>query len=91
MAAIKIGMATATTVDNATIMENRYTNGQAAERIGVTKNTLYRWEIRKAAGDPKYTDFPAPRRVAHSNHRFYTDADIERIIQWKSRTIEPAA
>lgn len=75
-------MATAT-------MESRYTNGEAAERIGVTKNTLYRWEVRKAAGDPNYVDFPAPRRIKHSNHRFWTDADVEQVIKWKNRTIEP--
>lgn len=78
------------TVATAT-MENRYTNGQAAKRIGVTKNTLYRWETKKDDGDPNYKDFPAPPRIKHSNHRFYTDADIERIIEWKNRTTESVA
>jgi predicted DNA-binding transcriptional regulator AlpA len=67
-------------------MENRYRNAEAAVRIGTTKNTLYQWEKKKAAGDPRYADFPAPPRIAHSNHRFYTDADIERIRAWKDRT-----
>jgi DNA-binding transcriptional MerR regulator len=72
-------------------VENRYTNQQAADRIGVTKNTLYRWEKRKAAGDPRYKDFPVPPRVAHSNHRFYTDERIDLIIAWKNQTSESAA
>jgi predicted DNA-binding transcriptional regulator AlpA len=72
-------------------MENRYTNGQAASQIGVTKNTLYRWEVRKAAGDPNYADFPAPRRIKHSNHRFWTDADIRQVVEWKNRLVESAA
>lgn len=74
-------------------LEPRYTNIQAAERIGVTKNTIYRWERRKAAGEPRYSDFPAARRIKHSNHRYYTEADIARIVAWMNVTeaAEPVA
>ena len=72
-------------------MANLHRNAEAAKLTGATKNTLYRWEKKKASGDPRYADFPAPPRIAHSNHRFYTDADIERIRAWKDRTIEPSA
>ena len=69
-------------------MENRYTNLEAARQVGVTKNTLWRWEERKKKGDPRYADFPVPPRIAHSNHRVYTDADIARIKAWKDRIVE---
>jgi transposase len=72
-------------------MENRYTNGEAAKMLGTTKETLYRWEKRKKAGDARYADFPAPPRVVHSNHRYYTDERIERIREWMNRTTESAA
>ena len=72
-------------------MANLYRNAEAATLTGATKNTLYLREKKKASGDPRYADFPAPPRIAHSNHRFYTDADIERIRAWKDRTIEPSA
>jgi predicted DNA-binding transcriptional regulator AlpA len=73
-----------------TTLPNRYTNGQAAKLLGTTKETLYRWEKRKKAGDPRYADFPAPARVVHSNHRYYTDERIEQIRAWMNRTTEAA-
>ena len=71
-------------------MQNRYTNGQAAKMLGTTKESLYRWEKRKKDGDPRYQDFPVPPRVAHSNHRYYTDEHINRIREWMNRTSEDA-
>jgi DNA-binding transcriptional MerR regulator len=78
-------------VGTKTKMEDRYSNGQAAKRIGVTKNTLYLWEKKRLNGEQRYADFPVPHRVAHSNHRYYTDEDIKRIIEWKNRTTNPLA
>ena len=63
-----------------------YTSGQVAKCVGVGKQTLARWETRKAAGDTRYQDFPVPERLAHSNHRIYTDEDIGRLVEWKNRT-----
>ena len=70
-------------------MENQYRRAAAAKQLGVHINSLYAWEKRKAAGHPRYADYPAPLRLAHSNQRIHTDADIERIRAWKDRT-EPA-
>lgn len=63
-------------------MENRYTMKQAADLLGVDKMTLYRWEKKGCVSPAK--------RIVHSNHRFYTDADIERIRAWKDEVRDPA-
>lgn len=68
-------------------MENRYLHGQAAKLIGVTKNTLARWQEKRLAGDPRFADFPAPRRVLSSNYRYFTDEDIQAAIAFKNRTV----
>lgn len=65
-------------------MENRYTTGQAIKMLGIKhKMQLKRWEDRKQG------DFPKAKRIARSNHRFYTDADIEWIRTWMNRVIDP--
>mgnify|MGYP001582617069 FL=1 len=64
-----------------------YTSGEVAKYVGVAKQTLAQWEKRKAAGNTRYQDFPVPERLAHSNHRIYTNEDIERLLEWKNSTI----
>jgi DNA (cytosine-5)-methyltransferase 1 len=61
-------------------MEERFTNGEAAREIGVTKNTLFRWEKNGLI---------APAKRDRNNHRVYTREDIEKIKQWKNEIREP--
>ena len=63
-------------------MSGIYSMKQAAERIGVHKLTLYRWEREKKIA-------PA-RRYARKNERVYSDEDIAKIIEWKNATVDPS-
>ena len=62
-------------------MEDKFTMIQAAGKIGVTKNTLYRWEkegrIVRAKRD-------------RNNFRVYTSDDINKIKEWKDRITDPS-
>jgi transposase len=49
-----------------------YSTAQAAEAIGVSKNTLLRWLYDGVLGEPKRT------AVANSEWRVWTEEDIER-------------
>ena len=60
----------------------RYTLKQAAKKIGVHYMTLYRWERNKL--------IRAPRRLARTKERIYTDENIARIVEFKDRIIEPS-
>ena len=65
-------------------MENRYRTGQVVTMLGLkNKMQLKRWEDRKQG------DFRKPKRIARSNHRIYTDADVEWIRNWMDRIIDP--
>jgi len=55
--------------------EGRFGNGEAARRLGTSKNQLYRWE-------KQYPDFPKAQRNPRSRWRVYTEADVERIRAW---------
>ena len=57
--------------------------GEAAEKIGVHKLTLYRWEKSKKV--------PPAKRYARTNERVYTDDDIQAILEWKDKVIDPSA
>lgn len=63
-------------------MSGIYSMKQAAEKIGVHKLTLYRWE-REGKIQPA-------RRYQRKNERVYSDEDIARIIEWKNATIDPS-
>jgi DNA-binding transcriptional MerR regulator len=56
---------------------------QAAKAIGVHKLTLYRWE--------KEGKITPAKRFARNNSRVYTDEDIARILEYKDKTVDPAA
>jgi len=62
-------------------MDNKFTMSQAAKELGVAKSTLYRWEKAKKIA--------APKRLARTNERIYTKEDIEKIREWKDKTVEP--
>jgi excisionase family DNA binding protein len=62
-------------------MENRYTMSKAAKELGVSKSTLFRWE--------KDGKISAPKRLARTNSRVYTDDDIKRIREWKDKLKDP--
>jgi excisionase family DNA binding protein len=49
----------------------RYTVVEAARRLGVSKDTLLRWEKQKK--------IPAAPRLRRSGHRVYDDALIARV------------
>lgn len=63
-------------------MSGRYGMKEAADQLGVHKLTLYRWE--------RQGKIAAPKRFARNNARVYSDEDIEKIRDWKDRTIDPA-
>lgn len=62
---------------------DKYTMGKAAERLGVAKSTLYRWEKAGLIDQPK-------RSARGLKERIYTDADIEKIREWKDQVELPA-
>ncbi|MFN2453463.1 MAG: MerR family transcriptional regulator [Pyrinomonadaceae bacterium] len=61
-------------------MEERFGRGEAAKRIGVTKNTLFRWE-KKGLINPAKRD--------RNNYCVYTSEDIEKIKKWKNEIKDP--
>jgi site-specific DNA-methyltransferase (cytosine-N4-specific) len=63
-----------------TINQPRYTTKQAAQAIGVSKETLLRWLYDGLVKEP-----PRDRR----GWRVFTQPDIDRIAAWNS-TIQPA-
>jgi DNA-binding transcriptional MerR regulator len=60
----------------------KHSMAAAAQRIGVHKMTLYRWE--------KSGKIRPAKRLARTNERVFTDEDIEQIIRWKELVIDPA-
>ena len=48
----------------------KYSMGQVAEQIGVTKNTLFRWEKQGKVDRPE---------VDRNGHRVYTDDEVAEI------------
>jgi excisionase family DNA binding protein len=60
-------------------LPNRYNLSKVAEMVGVHKLTIYRWE--------KAGRIPAVKRLARTKERIYYDADIERIIEYRDRTV----
>ena len=51
-------------------MEQLFTMGQVAKELGVTKNTLARWEEKGVVDKP---------RRDRNDHRIYTAAEVEEI------------
>jgi DNA-binding transcriptional MerR regulator len=62
-------------------MASGYSMKDAAKKIGVHYMTLYRWE--------KNRKVPPPKRIARTNARIYTDADIAVIKEWADQVIDP--
>jgi len=60
--------------------EGHFEHGDAAKMIGVTKNTLFRWEKEKLI-DPPLRD--------RNNHRIFTSELIEKIKNYKNGFIQP--
>ena len=58
-----------------------FSNAEAAEQIGVTKNTLFLWE--------KQNKIDKARRD-RNNYRVYTADDIAKIKAFKDRITDPA-
>ena len=55
----------------------RFSIGQAAKELGVSKETLRRWE---AAGK-----VPKAKRDPMSNYRYWTQQDVERLKKMTGR------
>ena len=53
---------------------------EAAKRVGVTKNTLFRWE--------KQNKIPPPKRD-RNGWRVYAAEDIPKILVFKNKIIDP--
>jgi len=64
-----------------TKIEARYSTKQAAQQIGVSKETLLRWLRDRLVKEP-----PRDRR----GWRVWTQQDIERVAAWNSATTQPA-
>jgi len=60
--------------------EGHFEMADAAEQVGVTKNTLFRWEKQKL--------IDAPLRD-RNNHRIFTRELIERIKAYKNGFTQP--
>jgi DNA-binding transcriptional MerR regulator len=60
--------------------EGHYEHDDAARMIGVTKNTLFRWEKNKLI-DPPMRD--------RNNHRIFTTELIEKIKAYKNGFNQP--
>jgi excisionase family DNA binding protein len=54
---------------------------EVAERVGVNKMTIYRWERQKKV--------PAPKRLVRTNKRLYTEDDVARLIDFRDAVIDP--
>lgn len=61
-------------------MSEIFSMGEAVKKIGVTKNTLYRWE--------KDNKIPKVKRD-RNNHRLFTQEDIDQIIAFKNQVKDP--
>ena len=57
-----------------------FSHGEAATRVGVTKNTLFLWE--------KHRKIDKARRD-RNNYRVYTADDIAKIKAFKNRITDP--
>jgi len=64
-----------------TKIEVRYSTKQAAQRIGVSKETLLRWLRDDPSREPS-----RDRR----GWRVWTQQDIDRLVAWNSATTRPA-
>lgn len=58
----------------------RYSIADAAKLLGVSRDTLRRWEKQQKV---------APVRRDRNGDRIYTDEDIQRIQQWADAPTEP--
>lgn len=63
-------------------MSGRYTLNEAAQKIGIHKITLYRWE--------KQGKIKPPKRLARNKERIFTDEDVALILEYKDRIIDPS-
>jgi hypothetical protein len=61
----------------------RYSMGKAAKELGISKETLYRWE--------KKGKIPKAKRVVRNNQRVYTPEDILKIREFKDEIDDPGA
>lgn len=59
-----------------------YTTGEAAKKLGVSRQTLYTWI------EEKRIDAPEPVRQGLRLIRFWTEADIQRAREFKG-TLRP--
>lgn len=57
-----------------------YTVKQVAEALGIAKNTLYNWEMKKKV--------PKAKRHPMNNYRVYTEDDVKRIKKTIERGLE---
>jgi DNA-binding transcriptional MerR regulator len=62
--------------------EGHFEHADAAAMIGVTKNTLFRWEKLKLI-DPPLRD--------RNNHRIFTSEQIQKIKAYKNGFTQPSA
>ena len=61
-------------------MATTYSTGEAAEEIGVSRQTLQAWIDKKRVAAPKLV------RVGGVSVRLWTKADLERIREFKTTT-----
>jgi DNA-binding transcriptional MerR regulator len=60
--------------------DGHFEMADAADQIGVTKNTLFRWEKQKLIDPPKRD---------RNNHRIFTAEAIEKIKSYKNGFKQP--
>ena len=62
-------------------MSDTFSLTEVAQKLGVTKMTIYRWERQKKV--------PAPKRLVRTNKRIYTQDDVARLIDFRDAVIDP--
>lgn len=56
----------------------RYSTKEAAEKLGISKNTLLHWLKNRRVPEPRLRD--------RNNWRLWTEQDLERVIAYRDRT-----
>jgi excisionase family DNA binding protein len=64
-------------------MSETFSLTEVADRIGVNKMTIYRWE--------RQNKVPAPKRLRRTNKRLYTEDDVAKLINFRDAVIDPQA